>query len=186
MENKYHLSARELARCTGKLISMKPVYGNLVRLVTRQLYLLIKSRFSWDEPFKISHGHKWLEKLEFWWGVVIIANLVLMNKRTWLRIQMHRNSRRPSFIVNCKNSVHRSAWSEIEQIQNSTFREIRAVYFELRAYARFVEGKSAKWLSDSQSCVHIIQSGSSKPELQRAALHIFQLCFDYNIDSRVD
>jgi len=34
-----------------------------------------------------------------------------------------------SFIVNRKNSVHRPIWSEIEQIQSSTFRKIRAVHF---------------------------------------------------------
>ena len=80
-----------------------------------------------------------------------------------------------SFIVNCKNSVHRSIWSEIEQIQSSTFREIRAVHFGLRAYAKFLDGKSVKWISDSQLCVHIIQAGSSKPELQRETMDIFQL-----------
>ena len=34
LENKSHVSARQLAMRSGKLISMKPVYGNLVRLMT--------------------------------------------------------------------------------------------------------------------------------------------------------
>ena len=189
MENKNHLSARQLARCTGKLVSMQPVYGNLVRLMTRQLYLLIESRCSWDEPFKINHGHKCLGELEFWFSNLRCRNYRKLGSYEPTHLIAYSdasNFAAASFIVNCINSVHRSVWSEIEQIKSSTFREIRAVYFGLRAYARFLEGKSVKWLSDSQSCVHIIQAGSSKPELQREAMLIFQLCFDYNIDLRVD
>jgi len=106
--------ARQLARCTGNLISMKAVYGNLVILMHRQLYLLLEGICSWDEPFKTSHGHKCLQELEFW-----LFNLMCRNYHKLGSYELtHANFATTSFIVNCKNSVHRSVWSEIVQIQS--------------------------------------------------------------------
>ena len=45
-----------------------------------------------------------------------------------------------------------------------------------------IRGKRVKWFSDSQSCVNIVQCGSSKKELQFEALSIFNLCLEFNID----
>ena len=107
------MSARQLARCTGKLISMKAVYGNLVRLMTRQFYLLFGNICLWDEPFKASHGPTCLEELEFWF-----SNLRCQNDRKLgsyeptlaIAYSDASNFAATSFIVNCKNSVHRSVW----------------------------------------------------------------------------
>jgi len=118
----------------------------------------------------ISHGHRCLEELQFWFSNLRCRNyrkLGSYEPTHMIACSDASNFAEASFIVNCKNSVHRSIWSGIEQIQSSTFREIRAVNFGLRAYAKFLEGKSVKLLLDSQSCVRIIQAGSSKPELQR-------------------
>ena len=42
------VTARDLARCTGKTISMSPVIGNVCRLMSRNCYRLIESCTSWD------------------------------------------------------------------------------------------------------------------------------------------
>ena len=54
------MSARQLASCTGQLISIKAVCRNLVRLMSMQFNLL----FSWAEPFKTTHGNKCLQELK--------------------------------------------------------------------------------------------------------------------------
>ena len=43
-----------------------------------------------------------------------------------------------------------------------------------------------KWYSDSQACVHVVQSGSGKPDLHQEAFDVFQLCFKYKIDLRIE
>ncbi|VDI19346.1 Hypothetical predicted protein [Mytilus galloprovincialis] len=48
------ISARNLARITGRIVSMSPVLGNVTRLMTRNIYRLIESRVSWDYTFKLS------------------------------------------------------------------------------------------------------------------------------------
>jgi len=48
-----------------------------------------------------------------------------------------------------------------------------------------LQHKYVKWFSDSQSCVQIINAGSTKPELQDLALKIFQICLERKIDLRV-
>jgi len=50
------VSARSLAQCTGKLISMMPVVGNVARLMTRFLYREIVSRSSWDRLYRVPEG----------------------------------------------------------------------------------------------------------------------------------
>jgi len=49
----------------------------------------------------------------------------------------------------------------------------------------FLKEKVVKWLFDSQSCLLSIQPGSSKPDLHKEAMAI-TLCFDHNIDLRVE
>lgn len=43
-----NLTARQLARVTGKIISMSPVMGNITSLMTRHLYMAIEKRKRWD------------------------------------------------------------------------------------------------------------------------------------------
>ena len=60
------ITARQLAQFTGKIISMGPVIGNVSRLMTRQCYMLIESRYSWDSFLKFDSSHLFLQELVFW------------------------------------------------------------------------------------------------------------------------
>jgi len=78
---------------------MKAVYGNLVRLMPRQLYFLLEGRCSWDEPFKTNHGHKCLQELEFRFSNLRCRSYRKQGSYEPTRaiaceIQMHRISRR--------------------------------------------------------------------------------------------
>ena len=54
------ITARQLAQFTGKIISMGPVIGNVSRLMTRQCYMLIESRYSWNSFLKFDSSHLFL------------------------------------------------------------------------------------------------------------------------------
>ena len=64
------VSARELAKCTGKIVSMMRVIGNLSRLLTRFLYAKIVSRDSWDWSMFIHPGNLCITKLRFWFNKI--------------------------------------------------------------------------------------------------------------------
>lgn len=48
------MSAREIARLSGKIISMMPVVGIVCKLMTKNLYRVIESRSSWDAVMNVS------------------------------------------------------------------------------------------------------------------------------------
>ena len=45
------VTARKLAQCVGKVISMMPVIGNIARLMTKRCYVIIENTTSWDSVF---------------------------------------------------------------------------------------------------------------------------------------
>ena len=60
-----YTTARTLAKLCGKLISLKFVMGDIVRLKTRNLYYAIESRLSWDSRVVLSES-KAISELFFW------------------------------------------------------------------------------------------------------------------------
>ena len=49
------VSARDMARCTGKIISLIPVLGNVCKLMTKNLHRAIECRFSWNSVIDVSN-----------------------------------------------------------------------------------------------------------------------------------
>ena len=60
------VSARSLARLVGKIISLMPVVGNVSRLMTRNLYLIIQWRKSWDSLLNIKDEQNVIDEIFFW------------------------------------------------------------------------------------------------------------------------
>ena len=56
----------------------------------------------------------------------------------------------------------------------------------LRSFAPKLKGHTAKWLSDNQNVVQIIQYGSKKSHLQDGAMSIFEMCFQHSIKSVIN
>lgn len=188
LENKNSFSARTLARCTGKIVSMKPVFGNLVRLMTRFMYMVIEGRKSWECPLIIHQDHPCFQEVHFWLNNIKKYNVRLLREYAPVATLVYSDASSiaaGAYVVNCKNSAFHSSWSSAEISQSSTFKEIRAINLALQAYAPLLSGKPVKWFSDSQSCVHIVQSGSTKLDLHSEAMGIFNICMKFNIDLRI-
>ena len=60
------VTARKLAQCVGKVISMMPVIGNIARLMTRRCYVIIENRTSWDSVVCIESSDFCITELNFW------------------------------------------------------------------------------------------------------------------------
>jgi hypothetical protein len=70
------ITARYLARVTGKIISMSPVIGNISRLMTRYCYMITETRSAWDSLLEIIHSDQVKAELVFWQ-----ENIVKLNRK---------------------------------------------------------------------------------------------------------
>ena len=64
---------------------------------------------------------------------------------------------------------------------NSTFRELKAMYYVLLSYADQLCNKRVRIFTDNQGVACIVSVGSPKPHLQAIALDIFQICTTFGI-----
>ena len=179
------VTARKLAQCVGKVISMMPVIGNIARLLTRRCYVIIENRVSWDSVLCLDRSDFCITELNFWRKNIEFLNVKKLggySRPDTLVFSDASDIACGSFVVKASNSVFHNNWSEEEKVKSSTFRELRAVYLVLRAYGSRFQNRSIKWFSDSQNCVRIVSAGSTKPDLQEEALGIFHLCLKWNID----
>lgn len=71
-KNVLYFRAKFLAKIVGQIISMKVVFGDIVRMKTRFLYYCISSKASWEAQVKITANA--LREIEFWRKSVSILN----------------------------------------------------------------------------------------------------------------
>lgn len=77
--------------------------------------------------------------------------------------------------------VAHGQWSDVEDKQSSTWRELKAVSRVLSAVVRNLTNCGVKWFSDNQNVVRILQVGCRKPVLQDLALSIIRRLIQYSI-----
>ena len=85
------------------------------------------------------------------------------------------------YVVQLGKLVARGDWSDLDYLQSSTFRELKAVRHVLEAFAPYLSSKEFKHRSDNQGTVSIMNIGSTKEYLQREATMIYAICRQYGI-----
>ena len=60
--------------------------------------------------------------------------------------------------------------------QSSTFRELLAVSYSIKAFTDSLKAQSVAWYTDNQNVVRIVTTGSKVPALQQLAMDIHQSC----------
>jgi hypothetical protein len=184
------ITARQLAQCTGKIISMGSVVGNVTRLMTRHCYMLIESRASWDNFLKFDSSHEFVRELVLW-----LSNLKVLNNRFLKSYSMTHaivcsgaSSVAAGAICSFENEEHyfHSIFSELKSKESSTWRELTAIQEALFSFKKLLNGKCIKILTDCQNCVRIVNSGSTKKAHQDIAFSIFVFCLQkQSMDSKV-
>ena len=66
--------------------------------------------------------------------------------------------------------------NDFESIQNSTWREMKAIEQALSSFKLQFSDKSLKWYTDNQNCLRIVQAGNMNEPLQSLAYSIFSIC----------
>ena len=183
LQNKEHISARFIAKITGKLMSMSFVFGNICQIMSRHAYSLIESRSSWDANITLSDLAR--EELQFW-----LKHLDNLPCRSF-NIQ----SRFPERVVftdassfagsgvmlHSQNQVAHVMFDDFVKSQSSTYRELKALHNALLSFTPFLLGKFVKVYTDNQNIVRIVSKGSTVRLLQLLAREIFDFCIVHDI-----
>ena len=187
------ISARELARLTGLIISLTPCLGDITSLMTRFLYYEINASNSWDRKMNVSHNDNLIRELRFWEQNVDSLNGSKRLNDLKLPTDVIGYSDASayaagSYIVHSeKNQVvgwcHKM-WKEAEINESSTWRELKACWIALASFSKELSGKQVKWFTDNQNVCSIVHKGSKKQRLHELACDIYQLrvIFDIHLD----
>lgn len=179
-----NVSARIVAQFTGKIISMLPVMGNVVRLMSRACHMAIESRTSWDRKLDHVIVDSILPEIYFWKKNARSYNCKNIQNYSRKHVMIFSDASDvagAAYTVELDQKVFHIGWSEFEKEKSSTWRELKAIELGLLSFHRVIEGKTVKWFTDNQNCVKIIESGSMKSDLQEIALGIFQICLSKGI-----
>jgi len=184
IDNLPFTTARKLAQCVGKIISMQAVVGNIAKLMSKYIYMYIETRVSWDSVLRLEANDPCIEELVFWNDNVKSLNLKRLLDYAVPEVIIYSDASSVAtgaYMVKVADSIFHRNWSVTECSKSSTYRELKGVTLALDAYKDRLQNRSVQWFSDSQSCVKIVSSGSMKSELQFEAIQIYNICIQNNI-----
>ena len=190
IQNLPYSTARMLARLCGKLISMKFVTGDIVRLKTRNLYFVVETRLSWDSRINLKTFSGALKELFFWkdnLNLYISKDLLTYNVPKLIVVSDASETGLASCLLNNGHlKVSYKNFSDCESDMNSTWRELHAIDFSIKSLSLFLGNRSVLWKTDNSACTYIVKTGSGKAELQSLAESIFENCKRENINLTVE
>ena len=163
---------RTLSSIVGQAID--PV----ARLRMRALYSVINARFTWSERLVLSEDA--IGELKFWKECLPTYNgqaIWFESEATRLAYSDASSTSYGGYVVEIGNHGH---WSPDEKDMSTTWRELRAVYGVLLAFANKLRCHTVKWFKDNHA-VRIVQVGSKKEHLQEGAMCIFQACLEHGV-----
>ena len=180
------VSARKLARVTGRIISNFFIMGDvckLCKLMTKAMHRLIECRRGWDAQVVLDSDV--LVELKFWseqlqnvnsrpiWRKQVLPSRVVYSDASAVGCA--------AFISMNSKPVSHKNWDAIEMKQRSTWRELVCVKHALQSFANLLNGSHVKWYTDNKGVAAIVKSGSSKVHLHKLAMEIFSLSKEHNV-----
>ncbi|XP_013410234.1 uncharacterized protein LOC106173608 [Lingula anatina] len=184
MENISNTSARSLARITGKIISLYIVFGDVTRLMTRNMHQVINDRRNWDGIEDLKDKSDLRNELKFW-----LSNIDRLNRRVMfvedvpkiLGFSDASEHACGGYLIRCNSEICHKMWSDSEKKRSSTWRKLKALFMSLQSFTKFIKNRKIGWFTDNQNVVRIVQTGSTKVHLQTLALNIFNFCVENDI-----
>ena len=191
MSNLKAISARQLAKTSGLIISLYPVVGNVTRLMTRYIYSVINESSFWDNSIDISNNSSAVQELNFWLENIDSLNLnkclcKIAKPTEVIGFSDASNIAGGGYIVHKDDKICHKMWTDVEKEQSSTWRELKAVWLALASFIGDVSNKHVKWFTDNQNVCRIINNGSKKLDLHKLTLDIYRLCLIFGIDLNIE
>ena len=182
------LTPRKLAKITGKIISFMPSFGNICRIMSRNMLMIISTSFQWDSHINLTEPA--FQELDFWFYNCLhipsrkfILPKVLPQKIVYTDASGFACA---GYTVETNSKVVHKMWTESEMSTSSTYRELLAVLITLQSLSDDFSNRLVKLFTDNQNVVKIVQAGSMKPDLHNLATYIFNLCIKYNTTLEVE
>ena len=176
--NNYKITAHDIARLTGTVISMGRALGPIARLWTRGLYRNLMSTASWSETVQLSDEA--IKEIRFWSSSFEECH----GQKIWLSDPQPQilsysdasDSGWGGYCVQIKDQVAMGTWTPDEAIQSSTWRELRGTHMVLSSFAPQLQGKEVRHRTDNKNVESVLQIGSSSKLIHDEVLAIFKLC----------
>ena len=155
-------SAREMARIAGTIISMGPGIGPLTRLFTRKMYGFVEDMDTWGRKQKIDVGST--EELKFWKGNLNAINGYKIKDEHIITKVIYSDASDYAYggyiVQKLGNIISHGMFSNQDQKQSSTYRELLAAKKVLLSFANQLEHHTVLWHSDNTNVAKIINYGS--------------------------
>eukprot|EP00111_Clytia_hemisphaerica_P013786 TCONS_00040574-protein len=183
LENEF-LSAREVSRIAGNLISMAIAIGPLVYLLTKQMYKFIASSFSWDKRRLINFDV--IQELQFWQTNLKNVKAFRIKTKPEITKIIFSDASGTGYggyvVEKLGNIIAKGNFCKQEIQTSSTFRELLAVKYILMSFPKLLENEIIEWFTDNDNICKIISRGSTRQHLQNLAIEIFNLCLSHNVE----
>ena len=187
VESGYVISARDLAKCVGQIISTGAVQDKISRIMTRHCSMSVASASTWDKKKikkKIPLDDHCRQEIHFWQH-----NLTQLNERhCFLFKQPNCFVYSDASVTGCgsvitlnEETICHKMWADWEREKSSTWRELSAIDFSLRSFTDLLKSTHVKWFTDSQAAATIVEVGSMKFDLHMLAINIFTFCLNNQI-----
>lgn len=182
------VSARELSKLAGSIISMKFVMGEITQLKTRALYNAIENRISWDTQYSTDNIPDVINEINFWKENAISLNHRKINDNSVSPINVYSDASQTGIGI-CIPVLEAQSHRNLERDEvglSSTWRELTAILYGIDSFKNTLKGKSINWFTDNWAASIIVRKGSNKNHLQMLAESIFDICFrnDINIKTK--
>ena len=142
------------------------------------MYFTIANRTFWDDYAVLSDLLS--EELRFWrYNLSAFHSYSIRRKLSfdYVIFTDASNHAYGGFISNSNATEAYCVWSEQEQVQSSTFRELKDIHNVIESYARLLAHSKVKLFSDSQRVCTVFDKGSPKIILHQLAIDSFVLAF---------
>ena len=150
-------TCRELVRLAGFVISLSLAVGPIVRLLTRQMYVFIQSRPSWDVSFTFSEVL--LQELKFWLQRIDCFNGYSIRDAFCANSTISTDASDFAFggyLATLSGEPVRGMFSLADVDMSSTYRELKAVFYVLKSYANSLKHQKIKVFVDNMGASRIL------------------------------
>lgn len=151
LDNRSSISARRLSSIVGKIIALKPSFGNICQLMTRHLSITICGKESWDSALCLDSEN--VQELKFW-----LENINSISFKYFTCVE-----KMPEKIIFSDASCYAGAgftcernekivhymWDDFEKHKSSTWRELKTVQVILLSLAEELSGRLVKLFTDN-------------------------------------
>ena len=182
--NNDFLSAREISKIAGNLISMATAVGPLVYLLTKQMYKFVESSFSWDKRRLLNFDVR--QELEFWFKNLLHSKTFRIKTKPEITKIVYSDASATGYggyiVEKLGNVIAKGDFNHFETKTSSTYRELLAVKYVLQSFTEALQNETIEWFTDNDNVCKIVNRGSTRQHLQTLAIEIFSICISQNIE----